>query len=233
MTRAPAARLDAVHKIYPGAVPVRALTAVSLSIPRGAFAVVEGPSGSGKTTLLSLLGGLDRPSAGRVVACGTDLTDLSERALVAYRRRAVGFVFQDFKLIDVLTALENVALALRVRGHRRAEADSLALALLESLGLGSRARGRPDELSGGEKQRVAVARALVSEPPLILADEPTANLDGRAGEEVVDLLRSTARARGTTVVVVSHDPRVANRADILFRLCDGRLIQPADMGAVA
>ena len=233
MTRPAAARLDAVHKIYPGAVPVRALSAVSLSVPLGAFAVVAGPSGSGKTTLLSLLGGLDRPSAGRVMACGTDLTDLSEQALVAYRRQAVGFVFQDFKLIDVLTALENVALALRVRGHRRAEAEARALAVLETLGLGSRARGRPAELSGGEKQRVAVARALVSEPRLILADEPTANLDGPAGEEVVNLLRSTARARETTVVVVSHDPRVASRADMLFGLCDGRLTQPADMGAVA
>ena len=233
MTRAPAVRLDAVHKTYPGAVPVRALSGVSLSIPRGAFAVVAGPSGSGKTTLLSLVGGLDRPSAGRVVACGTDLTDLSERALVAYRRRAVGFVFQDFKLIDVLSATENVALALRVRGCRRAESGSRAVALLESLGLGRRARGRPHELSGGEKQRVAIARALVTEPRLILADEPTANLDGRAGEDVVELLRTAARTRATTVVVVSHDPRVSSRADLVFRLLDGRLTAPAEMGAVA
>jgi putative ABC transport system ATP-binding protein len=226
-------RFDAVHKVYPGPAPVRALSGVSLSVERGAFAVIEGPSGSGKTTLLALAGGLDRPTAGQVSALGWELTALSEKALVFFRRAEVGFVFQDFKLIDVLTAAENVAAALQVRGYRRATALAKTRALLERLGLADRAKARPAELSGGEKQRVAIARALISEPRLILADEPTANLDWAIGAEVVELLGAVARERGATVMVVSHDPRLATYADQVIQLRDGRAVTTRAMEVVA
>ncbi len=228
-----ALRFEAVHKVYQGAVPVHALSGVSLNVESGAFAVIEGPSGSGKTTLLALAGGLERPTAGRVQAVGVELTALGERRLAAFRRAEVGFVFQDFKLIDVLTALENVAIALQIRGQRRSVARAKSLELLARLGLAGRASARPATLSGGEKQRVAIARALVTEPALVLADEPTANLDWATGEQVVELLRVVAGERGATVVVVSHDPRLARYADQVMQLVDGRIVAAHAKEAVA
>lgn len=224
MTKQVAVRLEAVSKEYPGSVPVRALENVSLGIPAGTLSLFEGPSGSGKTTLLSLIGGLDRPTHGRLTVFGTEIGNLPERDLVMYRQTQLGFVFQDFKLIDVLTALENVALALRIRGTRRRAALTRARGVLEMLGLGNRCDSRPRDLSGGEQQRVAVARALVPRPRLILADEPTANLDGATGEDVIGLLKKLSRYRSTAVIVVSHDTRIAPYADHVFRLLDGRLV---------
>ncbi len=220
-----AVRLEAVGKVYPGSVPVRALENVSLDIAAGTLSLFEGPSGSGKTTLLSLIGGLDRPTHGRLTVFGAELENLPERDLVKYRQTQLGFVFQDFKLIDVLTALENVALALQLRGIRRRDALAQSRVVLDMLGVGSRCDSRPRDLSGGEQQRVAVARALAPQPRLILADEPTANLDGATGEEVIELLKKVTRHRSTTVVVVSHDTRIAPYADRLFRLLDGRLVE--------
>ena len=228
-----ALRFAAVHKVYEGAVPVRALSGVSLNVETGAFAVIEGPSGSGKTTLLALAGGLERPTTGRVHAVGVELTALGERRLAAFRRAQVGFVFQDFKLIDVLTALENVAIALQIRGQRRNLARAKSRELLARLGLAGRASARPATLSGGERQRVAIARALVSEPRLVLADEPTANLDWATGEQVVQLLRTVARERGATVVAVSHDPRLGRHADQVIQLVDGRIVASHVKEAVA
>jgi putative ABC transport system ATP-binding protein len=223
MTAPIAVRARALSRIFPGRVPVNALVEVSFDLPAATLTVVEGPSGSGKSTLLSLVGGLDRPTAGSVSVFGCELSHLAERQLLAYRRRDVGFVFQDFKLLDVISAADNVALALRLRGVRAREARRRGRALLAELGLDGRAGAFPRDLSGGEQQRVAVARALVTEPRLVLADEPTANLDGTTGGAVLDLLRHATRARGTTVVVVSHDVRVSARADLVLRLLDGRL----------
>lgn len=220
-----AVRLEAVGKEYPGPVPVRALDNVCLDIPVGTLSLFEGPSGSGKTTLLSLIGGLDRPTHGRLTVFGTEIGSLPERQLVGYRKTNLGFVFQDFKLIDVLTAKENVALALQLRGVRRPAALARARVVLQLLGVGNRCNSRPRDLSGGEQQRVAVARALAPRPRLILADEPTANLDGATGEDVIRLLKKVSRHRSTTVIVVSHDTRIAPYADRVFRLLDGQLVQ--------
>lgn len=233
MRRTSALRFDAVHKVYAGPSPVHALAGVSFAVERGAFTVIEGPSGSGKTTLLALAGGLDRPTAGHVYTLGWNLGTQNERSLVRFRRAEVGFVFQDFKLIDVLTAAENVAIALQLRFYRRKEALARANEALKRLGLGERSAALPAELSGGEKQRVAIARALISEPRLILADEPTANLDWSIGAEVVEILRDVARERLATVVVVSHDPRVAAYADQVVRLRDGCLATDRRMEVVA
>ncbi|UCG86477.1 MAG: ABC transporter ATP-binding protein [Gemmatimonadota bacterium] len=220
-----AVRLRAVSKVYAGSAPIRALENVSLDITAGTLSLFEGPSGSGKTTLLSLIGGLDRPTNGHVTVFGAELGNLPERELVKYRQTQLGFVFQDFKLIDVLTALENVALALRLRGMRRRAALARARLVLEVLGVGSRCDSRPRDLSGGEQQRVAVARALAPQPRLILADEPTANLDSMTGTDVMEALKGVTHHRSTTVIVVSHDARIAPHADRVFRLLDGRLVE--------
>jgi putative ABC transport system ATP-binding protein len=221
MIAAPAIRFDAVERVYPGACPVWALRGISLDVPAAAMTVIEGPSGSGKTTLLAIAGGLDRATRGRVWVHGAELTAMGSPELLRFRRERIGFVFQDFKLISLLTAEENVSLALELRGFRDARAR--ARAALARFGLGGRANTRAGDLSGGEKQRVAVARALVGESPLILADEPTANLDGEAAEEIITVLRDLTRSSGATVLVVSHDPRVARRADIRIRLIDGKV----------
>jgi putative ABC transport system ATP-binding protein len=223
MTVTAAVRVRALSRTFPGRVPVRALVDVSFDLLAGTLTVVEGPSGSGKSTLLSLIGGLDRPTAGSVSIFGRELSGLPERQLLAVRRADVGFVFQDFKLLDVISAADNVALALRLRGARAREARRRSHALLDELGLDGRVGAFPGDLSGGEKQRVAIARALVTQPRLVLADEPTANLDGATGGAVIDLLRDATRVRGTTVVVVSHDLRVSARADLVLHVLDGRL----------
>jgi putative ABC transport system ATP-binding protein len=232
MTTPIAVRFAAVSKVYAGPVPVHALTEVTLEVPEGAFTVIEGPSGSGKSTFLALAGGLDRASAGSIEVLGMCLDGLAERRLRAFRRDHVGFVFQDFKLLDVLSAVDNVALALALHGLPTREARSRGRALLEELGLNGRSAARPPELSGGEKQRTAIARALATGARLILADEPTANLDSQTGKAVVATLRHAIRARGATAVVVSHDPRIAAHADHVVRLTDGRVADPIEEARV-
>jgi len=205
-----------------GSEKVHALWDVTLAIPASAFAVVLGPSGSGKSTLLNLLGGIDRPSGGRLRVDGVDLRSLTEGQLDAYRRDHVGFVFQSNNLLPNLSALENVALPLVARGRRWSEARRQAVAGLEALGLGRRADHRPSELSGGEQQRVALVRAVVARPDLVLADEPTGDLDRAATETVLDLMMSLNRSLGATFVVATHNQRLASVATQVVELRDGR-----------
>ena len=205
-----------------GEAAIDALADVSIAFPRGQFAAVMGPSGSGKSTLLHCLAGLDRPTAGAVVIDGTPLADLSDRDLTVLRRSAIGFVFQSFNLLPMLTARENVALPLRIAGTR--DSDARVDAMLGEVGLADRAGHRPSELSGGQQQRGAIARALVAEPTVIFADEPTGNLDSASGLEILDLLRRAVDERGRTVVMVTHDPRAATIADRVVLLSDGRVV---------
>lgn len=215
-------RVEGLTKRYgSGAAQVAAVKGVSLEVAPGEVVLIMGPSGSGKTTLLSMLGALLRPSEGRIWLNGTLLTALSERELPRFRLSEFGFVFQDFNLLSALSALENVALVAELAGARRAEARARAAALLSELRLGKRLQALPSQLSGGEKQRVAVARALVNDPSLILADEPTANLDSSTGHEVSRLLRQIAEGRGKSVLIVSHDVRIRDIADRVLWLEDG------------
>jgi putative ABC transport system ATP-binding protein len=196
---------------------------VSLEVAPGETVFLVGPSGSGKTTLLSILGCLLRPDAGRVAVLGQDVTRLSPRELTAFRREHVGFVFQTFNLFPTLSAVDNVSLALAMRGQPRAESAAQAAAALAQVGLTRRAHLRPAQLSTGECQRVAVARALATEPALLFADEPTASLDAENGQSVMRLLTELVRERGTTLVVVTHDKRIYPFADRILRLEDGLL----------
>ncbi len=207
-----------------GETAITALDHVNLSVSEGEFVAVMGPSGCGKSTLLHLIGGLDRPTEGRVLLAGQDLTQLDDDALTLLRRRKIGFVFQFFNLIPVLTALENVALPLLLDGVPAKEARQRAVEWLERMGLGERLHHRPDQLSAGQQQRVAIARAMVTEPALILADEPTGNLDTRAGDDIANLLRQTVNQWGRTVLMVTHDPRIAAYADRIVFLKDGRIV---------
>jgi putative ABC transport system ATP-binding protein len=208
-----------------GATRVAALAGVDLAIPRGEFLAIMGPSGSGKSTLLHLIGGLDAPTRGRVALEDADLAELDDDRLTVLRRRRIGFVFQSFNLVRVLTAKENTALPLVIDGMTERRANDRALAAMERVQVGHRADHRPGELSGGEQQRVAIARALVTEPAVVLADEPTGNLDRRTGDHVLTLLRELCDDRGQTVVIVTHDPRDAARADRIVRLEDGRIVE--------
>jgi putative ABC transport system ATP-binding protein len=216
--------LHQVIRVFPGPDPVYALNEVSLQLSRGTFVLLEGPSGSGKTTLLGILGALDRPSHGQVTVDGVEITGRNTSWLSAFRRRHVGFVFQDFRLLESLTAEENVALALQLGGCRGTEANRRAGALLEQLGLGRRRHHRPALLSAGERQRVAIARATVDSRPLLLADEPTANLDTASGQEVARLLRNLVDEEGITAIVASHDWRLEAFADTVIRLEDGAVV---------
>ena len=220
----PVIELQEVHKRYRlGRAEVHALRGVSLRVARGEFLAIVGPSGSGKTTLLNLMGCLDRPSSGRVLFEGVDVTSLSRRQLAELRSRRIGFVFQTFNLIPVLTALENVEYPLWRRGMRADERRARAMEALRSVGLAGLERHRPEELSGGQRQRVAIARALVGQPAVVLADEPTANLDRRTGQEVLELMRELNRSRGTTFVFSTHDPKIMAMADRVVELSDGRI----------
>jgi putative ABC transport system ATP-binding protein len=203
---------------------VVALDALSLAIGRGEFIAVFGPSGSGKTTLLQLLGALDRPSAGSIRFEGQPLERLGDSGLADLRLRALGFIFQQFNLIPTLTAAENVEAALAPLGMSRLERKQATETHLEAVGLVRRARHLPAQLSGGEQQRVAIARALARSPRVVLADEPTGNLDTRNGEKVMDLLAQLHRELGITLVLVTHDEWIAERADRVLRLADGRLV---------
>ena len=212
-----------VSKTYgTGTSKVDALRGVSLSFERGEFTAIVGPSGSGKSTLLHLLGGLDRATAGSVEAEGRNLGDLSEHELSLFRRRTVGFVFQFYNLIPVLTAEENIALPLLL-DNRKAEPDQME-ELLDMLGMTGRRRHMPGEMSGGEQQRVCIGRALVSHPSIVLADEPTGNLDRKTGREVIDLLRLSVRRMRQTLVVITHDPEVASLADRIVSIVDGQVV---------
>ncbi len=204
--------------------PVHALRGVDLSVARGEFVAVMGASGSGKSTLLHLIGGLDRPSAGTVLVGGADLGTLSDRQLTLFRRRRVGVVFQAFNLVPTLTAQENVALPMVIDGAPRAQQQARSAELLDRVGLADRADHRPDGLSGGEQQRVAIARALLMQPEILLADEPTGNLDSANAEAIWTLLGSLGRQLGTTVLVVTHEPAVAAPADRVVVIRDGRIV---------
>ena len=206
-----------------GSTAVTALNHVSLQVEPGEFIAVMGPSGCGKSTLLHLLGGLDRPTEGGVQIDGHNLSDLSDSALTELRRRKIGFVFQFFNLIPVLSAVENAALPITLDGVRPAQAKAKAAEWLEKVGLGGRLTHRPDQLSGGEQQRVAIARALAANPALVLADEPTGNLDTRSSDEIAALLRQVADEWGRAVVMVTHDPRIAAYADRILFLKDGAI----------
>ncbi len=220
----PVLELQEVEKVYgQGRAAVKALAGVSLKVEPGEVAVIMGPSGSGKTTLLSISGALLKPTSGRVSIMGEDITKLSERELPRIRLKHIGFVFQAFNLLSALTALENVEITLSLANSSGNNARRKAADLLTSLGLKDRLSHYPDELSGGEKQRVAIARALINDPDLILADEPTGNLDSKAGHAVAELLQQIAKRDGKAVVVVSHDMRIIDIADHVHWLEDGRL----------
>jgi len=210
VTATPAVEARDVARSYRlDGVSVEALRGVTLSIDQGDYVAIVGPSGSGKSTLMHLLGCLDRPTTGSLLLGGRDVADLSDSELADLRNHTIGFVFQSFQLLGRTSALENVALPLVYRGLRRAERRVRAIAALDSVGLGHRLGHRPGQLSGGEQQRVAIARALVGEPTVLLADEPTGNLDSRSGADVMALLSRLNAERGVAVVVVTHDPEVA------------------------
>jgi putative ABC transport system ATP-binding protein len=203
---------------------VHALRDVDLRIDRGELVAVRGRSGSGKTTLLSLLGGLDRPTSGDVVIDGRSLGKMDAAALVELRRRQVGFIFQAFGLLSILTAAENVEVPLRLVRAAPAARDERVGVLLELVGLGDRGRHRPHELSGGEQQRVAIARALANRPDVLLADEPTGQLDSATGRSIMGLLRAVVRSEGVTAIIATHDPLIIDLADRVVELRDGRLL---------
>ncbi len=218
---------ESVFKSYepgPLSAPVEALLDVSFSLEPGTFTALLGPSGCGKSTLLNLLGALDRPTKGRVLVDGRDLATLSEEERDAYRRRTAATIFQFFNLLPTMNALENVALPLLLDGAAPREADARAADLLAEVGLAGRERAYPYELSGGQMQRVAVARALANRPSLLLADEPTGNLDSKAGTQVLDLVSGLVADRGITVVMATHADGAAARASRVLRLLDGRLV---------
>ena len=214
--------LGLTMRLASGGRPLTILDGVSLDIARGDAVAVIGPSGSGKSTLLGLIAGLDAPTAGSITVGGVDVTRLGESALARFRRETIGYVFQSYHLIPTLTAAENVAVPLELAGERRVAAR--ARALLEQVGLGDRADHYPVQLSGGEQQRVALARAVALEPPLLLADEPTGNLDSATGAAIIELLFTLNRERGSTLLLVTHDPALAERADRVVSLRDGRVV---------
>ena len=219
-----ALRLEDVGKVFDGSTEqVHAVREASLAVETGEVVLVMGPSGSGKTTLLSMCGALLRPSAGRIWLGDVEITDVPERQLPATRLREVGFVFQAFSLLGNLTAIENVRIVLEQAGVRPRQSEARARTLLSDLGLARRADETPERLSGGERQRVAIARALANDPPLLLADEPTANLDARTGYQVMHTLEALAKERGKTVVAVTHDHRIVDVADRVLWLEDGVL----------
>ncbi|MFM7103610.1 MAG: ABC transporter ATP-binding protein [Verrucomicrobiota bacterium] len=225
MAAEPIVQVDQLHKIYrQGDIDVTALNGVSLEIRPGEFVVLMGPSGSGKSTLLHILAGIDRATRGSVRVQGVDVARLNESELAGWRNRNVGFVFQSFNLIPVLTARENVELPLLLTRLGRRQRQRQVEVALELVGLGDRAHHRPDQLSGGQQQRVAIARALVTDPALVVADEPTGNLDARSAGDILAILQSLAREAGKTVVMVTHDPKAAGYGTRSLHLEKGEIV---------
>ncbi|MCL4247761.1 MAG: ABC transporter ATP-binding protein [Anaerolineae bacterium] len=234
-TSRPVIRTRDLTKDLPlGKTVVHALRGVNLEIQPGEMVGIVGPSGSGKSTLLGLIGGLDKPTRGSIEIDGVDISKLSEDKLTEIRNEKIGFIFQFFNLIPTLTAQENVALPIQFARKARFSSDKRAKELLTMLGMADRLNHRPTELSGGQQQRVAIARALANNPPLLLADEPTGNLDSESGEVVLDALEKVRTETGTTVVIVTHDPDLAKRTDRIITLVDGRIVPDslADRNAV-
>ncbi len=223
----PVVEVDAVTRVYAerGQPEIRALKGVSLTVEKGEFMALAGPSGSGKTTLLNLIGGLDVASSGTVKIDGRALSGLSRAQLADLRRDRIGFVFQAYNLVPVLTASENAAYVLELKGLPAGVRREKVRAVFERLGLSEHLDSRPLKMSGGQQQRVAVARAIVSEPAVVLADEPTANLDQKTGAALIDMMRELNRERGTTFIFSTHDPMVLSRADRVVRLVDGLIEQ--------
>ncbi len=224
--------VDLRKELSVGEVTVKAVRCVNLNVMQGEFLSITGPSGSGKSTLLGLIGGLDSPTAGKVVIDGVDITRLNERALTRIRNEKIGFVFQFFNLIPTLTAFENVALPIQFARKRKFTAQKRAKELLELLGLGDRMHHRPSQLSGGQQQRVAMARAMANNPPLLLCDEPTGSLDTEASETVMQALRQLQRQMNTTVIIVTHNMDVASQVDRLITLVDGQIAGDTDPRSV-
>ena len=208
-----------------GEVSVEALRGLDLEIKKGEFIAIIGVSGSGKSTLMHLMGALDTPTSGDVRIVNKELSEMSDKELTALRGKRIGFVFQTFNLLSSLTALDNVEVVMRFSGTKLTGSDRRAKArtILKTVGLGARMKHKPNELSGGERQRVAIARALANDPEIILADEPTGNLDSTTGEEIIELLKKLNREKGITVVVVTHDPKITEEADRTLTMIDGRV----------
>ncbi|MFE7752460.1 ABC transporter ATP-binding protein [Streptomyces sp. NPDC057428] len=224
----PMVRIEDLHRSYgTGAAAVHALRGVSFEISRGELVALKGRSGSGKTTLLNLVGGLDTHDGGRITVGGTDLSELGEEGLLELRRDRIGFIFQSFGLIPILTAAENVGVPMRLRKTDPAEREERVALLLSLVGLGDHAQQRPAELSGGQQQRVAIARALANRPALLIADEPTGQLDAETGLAVMQLLRAVVRSEGVTVLVATHDPQLLGFADRVLELSDGHIVEHA------
>lgn len=222
----PVIETKGVTKIYnEDQVPVHALRGVDLKIEKGEFTAIVGPSGSGKTTLLNIIGGLDSPTEGRVTVQGTDLSTLSDSELIHFRLHHIGFVFQAYNLIPVLTSIENVSFVMQMQGRSSKECREVSTKLLEEVGLGDKLNKRPSELSGGQQQRVAVARALSSKPDFVLADEPTANLDSVSSGELLDMMAELNEKEQMTFVFSTHDQRVIDRARRVVTLVDGQIDQ--------
>jgi putative ABC transport system ATP-binding protein len=224
-TTTPVVRLDHIARVYrAGSISIPAVRDISLEIRPRVFSVIVGPSGSGKTTLLNMIGCIDVPDSGRVQIRGQDVLRLSDNALADFRARTIGYVFQSFNLIPVLSAFENVEYPLLLLNVSAAERRRRTLTMLEAVGLESQAKQRPNELSGGQKQRVAIARALVKEPALVLADEPTANLDSVTGTGIIALMRRMQETFHTSFIFSTHDPRLMAEADQTFSIRDGMLV---------
>lgn len=205
-------------------VEVKAINGIDLNFEEGEFAAIVGPSGSGKTTLLNIIGGLDDPTSGEVIVNGTKLADLSTNKLIDFRKQNIGFVFQAYNLIPVLTAKENVEFIMHLQGRSKTERDERSIGLLEAVGLGERINSRPGKLSGGQQQRVAVARALASKPKFILADEPTANLDSKSSENLLDIMEELNKEENITFIFSTHDQRVVKKARRVIKIEDGKII---------
>ncbi|EJG1895987.1 TPA: ABC transporter ATP-binding protein [Vibrio parahaemolyticus] len=214
--------------------PVHAVQHVDLEIKQGEFVAIMGPSGSGKTTLLNMLGGIDDPTSGSVEIDGCLISEMSEKELIAYRRDNIGFIFQDYSLLPVLTALENVEFVMQLQGKTERECRERAMSLLDQVGLAQQMHKRPSKMSGGQQQRVAVARALAPKPRFVMADEPTANLDAKSTSELLDIMEQLSEQEGTTFIFSTHDPRVIKRAHRIIVFEDGRLARDfANIGSTA
>ncbi|MDF4306678.1 ABC transporter ATP-binding protein [Vibrio parahaemolyticus] len=214
--------------------PVHAVQHVDLEIKQGEFVAIMGPSGSGKTTLLNMLGGIDAPTSGSVEIDGCLISDMSEKELIAYRRDNIGFIFQDYSLLPVLTALENVEFVMQLQGKTERECRERAMSLLDQVGLAQQMHKRPSKMSGGQQQRVAVARALAPKPRFVMADEPTANLDAKSTSELLDIMEQLSEQESTTFIFSTHDPRVIKRAHRIIVFEDGRLARDfANIGSTA